>query len=248
MENKATTRERDGWTSTHSRNICSWMMKNTLAKKTRIKKKITKTTWKFLFSSLTNARWRTQRLSVTFHECKSGRSDSRRHLCHSLESNQRKAPLVDARENALFGVEILCEIKTLEADFADPAREVASMVAQFVSGLIAPHESTSFTSSHQNGSEENVVEAMNGYAWSVGDNPLSFTTPGSRFGSIHREIARRNIVVAQIDRVLLTYNRAVVSLERIDAKSDGVYEAVKSGEGKRLSAELRARKKLRFGI
>ena len=140
-----------------------------------------------------------------------------------------------------------CEIKTLEADFADPAREVASMVAQFVSGLIAPHESTSFTSSHQNGSEENVVvEAMNGYAWSVGDNPLSFTTPGSRFGSIHREIARRNIVVAQIDRVLLTYNRAVVSLERIDAKSDGVYEAAKSGEGKRLSAELRASKKAAF--
>ncbi len=139
-----------------------------------------------------------------------------------------------------------CEIKTLEADFADPAREVASMVAQFVSGLIAPHESTSFTSSHQNGSEENVVEAMNGYAWSVGDNPFSFTTPGSRFGSIHREIARRNIVVAQIDRVLLTYNRAVVSLERIDAKSDGVYEAAKSGEGKRLSAELRASKKAAF--
>ena len=142
-----------------------------------------------------------------------------------------------------------CEIKTLEADFADPAREVASMVAQFVSGLIAPHESTSFTSSHQNGSEENVVEAMNGYAWSVGDNPLSFTTPGLDLAPYtHGEPAAENIVVAQIDRVLLTYNRAVVSLERIDAKSDGVYEAVKSGEGKRLSAELRASKKLRFGI
>jgi len=139
-----------------------------------------------------------------------------------------------------------CEIKTIESDFADPAKEVASMVAQFVSGIIAPHESTSFMSSDQNDSEENVVEAMNGYAWSVGDNPLSFTTPGSRFGSIHREIAHRNIVVAQIDRVLSTYNRAVAILERIDAKSDGVYEAAKSGEGKRLSAELRASKKAAF--
>ena len=44
----------------------------------------------------------------------------------------------------------------------------------------------------------------------------------------------------------MTYNRAVVSLERIDAKSDGVYEAAKSGEGKRLSAELRASKKAAF--
>ena len=92
----------------------------------------------------------------------------------------------------------------------------------------------------------NVVEAINGYAWSVGDNPLSFTTPGSRFGSIHRDIARRNIVVAQIDRVLSTYNRAVSMLERIDAKSDGIYEAAKSREGKRLSVELRTSKKAAF--
>ena len=143
-----------------------------------------------------------------------------------------------------------CEIKTLESDFADPAREVASAVAQFVSGLIAPHETASFMSSQNDKDSEetgsNVVEAINGYAWSVGDNPLSFTTPGSRFGSIHRDIARRNIVVAQIDRVLSTYNRAVSMLERIDAKSDGIYEAVKSGEGKRLSVELRTSKKAAF--
>ena len=71
--------------------------------------------------------------------------------------------------------------QTLESDFADPAREVASAVAQFVSGLIAPHETASFASSQNDKDSEetgsNVVEAINGYAWSVGDNPLSFTTP-----------------------------------------------------------------------
>jgi hypothetical protein len=143
-----------------------------------------------------------------------------------------------------------CGNKTIEIDFADPAREVASTVAKFVSGLIAPHETSSYFSSNDNEGNpttmESLTEASNGFAWSVGDNPLSFTTPGSCFGAIHREIAQRNIVVAQIDRVLRTYSLGVTLLEQIDVKSDGVYEASKSGEGKRLSSEIRLSKKATF--
>ena len=193
-----------------------------------------------------------KRLTVTLHQCKTGGDRSRRYLRHSFEPDQRRAHLGRLPKNAFFGVEIVCEIKTLESDFADPAREVASAVAQFVSGLIAPHETASFMSSQNDKDSEetgsNVVEAINGYAWSVGDNPLSFTTPGSRFGSIHRDIARRNIVVAQIDRVLSTYNRAVSMLERVARNQAASTKPSKAAKASAYPLNFEPRRKLRFGI
>ena len=91
---------------------------------------------------------------------------------------------------------VQCNGRPVMVDLRDPLREALRATAMHLAGLIQPH--LSYSPSHQCITQD--------WLWSVGDSPMSDTSHGVHFGTIHSDMAARNYLLGALQKTLNSSN------------------------------------------
>jgi hypothetical protein len=97
---------------------------------------------------------------------------------------------------------VQCNGHAVMADLRDPSRETLAAVALHLGGLV-PHHLSYSRATHCVTQE---------WLWSVGDSPLSHTSHGLHFGSLHQDLIARNYIVSALEQSLNTSDNVIEML------------------------------------